>query len=97
MRERDSPECLDYSFFLEGYLPTRLFVAIMPSKYMVSVSLDEETATMWDNLPVGERSKRIREAIREAQTQLAYERHVEALRAQIKALKNEVYHLRWGA
>jgi len=68
----------------------------MPSKYMVSVSLDEATVAIWEGLPKGERSKRIREALKEAETQLAYERHVKALRGQIKELKHKLYHQRWG-
>jgi hypothetical protein len=38
----------------------------MPSQRTVALSLDEETQAMWEALPRGERSKRIREALRTA-------------------------------
>ena len=93
---RLSPESLLYSFFYKGYLPTRPVALSMPSKYMVSVCLDLETMTAWETLPVGEKSKRVREALRTAKIVSQRAALITALRVQLKELKNEVYHLRWG-
>lgn len=38
----------------------------MPSKYSVALSLDEASMALWEGLPVGERSKRVREALETA-------------------------------
>lgn len=52
----------------------------MPSKYSVALVLDSETNSIWDNLPVGERSHRVREALKNAG--IVHERDllIEALR-----------------
>ena len=84
------------SFFLEGYLPTRRLRPDMPSKYMVSVSLDLETITAWEALPMGEKSKRVREALRTASIVSDRDALVKVLRRKIKSLENEVYYLRSG-
>jgi hypothetical protein len=84
------------SFFLEGYLPTRRLRPDMPSKYMVSVSLDLETITAWEALPMGEKSKRIREALRTASIVSERDLLIKCLDKQIKRLKDEVYFLRHG-
>ena len=57
----------------------------MPSKYMVSVCLDEVTMMMWEQLPIGERSKRIREAVRNAS---AIEERDVAIESMERALKH---------
>jgi hypothetical protein len=84
------------SFFLEGYLPAFLLGVFMPSKYMVSVSLYLETITAWEALPMGEKSKRVREALRTASIVSDRDALVEALRRKVKSLENEVYYLRSG-
>tara|TARA_Y100000310_G_C20457856_1_gene703916 strand:+ start:245 stop:475 length:231 start_codon:yes stop_codon:yes gene_type:complete len=52
---------------------------------MVSVSLDEVTMMMWEQLPIGERSKRVREAIRSAS---AIEERDVAIESMERALKH---------
>ena len=52
----------------------------MPSKFMVSVVLDNATIAMWEALPKGERSKRIREALTVASIVNDRDCLVEALR-----------------
>ena len=56
----------------------------MPAKYTVALVLDHVTNTMWDELPVGERSKRVREALKRASIVNERDMLVEALRKQIK-------------
>ena len=66
----------------------------MPSKYMVSVSLDEVTMIMWEELPVGTRSKRIREAISTASIVNERDMLVAALRKQIDHAKRTISDMR---
>jgi hypothetical protein len=72
----------------------------MPSKYMVSVSLDSVTVAIWEGLPKGERSKRVREALAVANLTVAKdeqllklgkqaERHVHLIR-QLKMSNQEL-------
>tara|TARA_R110002096_G_C14205702_1_gene689395 strand:- start:96 stop:311 length:216 start_codon:yes stop_codon:yes gene_type:complete len=68
----------------------------MPSQRTVALSLDEETLDIWDSLPRGERSKRVRDALKQAENRHGVELVLEGLRAEIKSLKDEVYHLKWG-
>ena len=82
------------SFFLEGYLPTAPLHFFMPSKYMVSVSLDLETMNAWEALPVGERSKRVRDALRTAEIVNQRDLLIKALRGQIRDLKKEIADLK---
>ena len=56
----------------------------MPAKYTVALVLDNVTNIMWDELPVGERSKRVREALKRASIVNERDMLVEALRKQIK-------------
>lgn len=49
----------------------------------MSLSLDDVTVRMWEGLPVGERSKRIREAIKNAAIVNERDMLVEALRGQL--------------
>ena len=65
----------------------------MPSKYTVGVVLDDETNTIWDNLPVGERSKRIRAALKNAAIVNERDMLVSALRQQIKRWTHRCDHL----
>lgn len=78
------------TFFSEGYLPTHRTPQIMPSKYMVSVSLDFETMQAWETLPVGERSKRIREALRTADLVLRRDLSIKKRDHEILELKKEI-------
>ena len=63
---------------------------------MVSVVLDNETIEIWEGLPVGERSKRIRASLKDAQLAWGQDNLIKALRGQIKQLKDQLYHLKWG-
>jgi len=72
----------------------------MPSKYTVALSLDFETNALWEGLPRGERSKRVREALIKSQIVAERDMLIEALRAQnknyvthIKKLKKEIMNL----
>lgn len=56
----------------------------MPSKYLVSVSLDKETSMIWESLPIGGRSERLRTALKDAGVIRHREMTIEALRRQIK-------------
>jgi hypothetical protein len=56
----------------------------MPSQRAVALSLDEETHEIWKNLPVGERSERVRSALRDAEIVERRDMLIEALRRQIK-------------
>ena len=51
---------------------------------MVSVVLDNETIEIWEGLPVGERSKRVREALRTAELVEVRDSQIKALEAQIQ-------------
>ena len=55
----------------------------MPSKFVVGLSLDSELMDVWNSLPRGERSKRVREALRTAEL-------VEVRDSQIKALEGQI-------
>lgn len=55
----------------------------MPSKYTVAVVLDEESGAIWDSLPAGEKSKRVRKAISDAEIVERRDMLIEALRRQI--------------
>ena len=68
----------------------------MPSKYMVSLVLDKETIAIWEGLPVGERSSRIRASLKDAELAWGQDNLIKALRGQIKQLKKQVDHARWG-
>ena len=50
---------------------------------MVSLVLDKETIEIWEGLPVGERSKRVREALRTAELVEVRDSQIKALEAQI--------------
>ena len=56
----------------------------MPAKYTVALVLDHVTNIMWDELPVGERSMRVREALKRASIVNERDMLIEALRKQIK-------------
>jgi|TARA_R110000824_G_scaffold106109_2_gene250736 hypothetical protein len=68
----------------------------MPSQRTVALSLDEETLEIWGSLPTGERSKRVREALRTASIVSERDLLIKCLDKQIKRLKDEVYFLRHG-
>jgi hypothetical protein len=68
----------------------------MPSQRTVALSLDEETLEIWKTLPSGERSQRVREALRTASIVSDRDALVKVLRRQVKSLKDEVYFLRHG-
>lgn len=72
------------------YLP---HPATMPSKFMVSVSLDKVTIEMWEALPAGERSKRIREALRESVTIYGQDVVIANLRESERLLRHRIKKL----
>ena len=72
-----------YSFFQRVYTHPPLRNT-MPAKYTVALVLDHVTNIMWDELPAGERSKRVREALKRASIVNERDMLVEALRKQIK-------------
>ena len=78
------------SFFLEGYLPTHPIPEFMPSKYMVSVSLDLETMNAWEALPIGERSKRVRDALRTAGIVADKDKRIDAMSGRIEYLEKQI-------
>jgi len=74
----------------------------MPSQRTVALSLDEETLVIWDSLPKGERSKRVREALTVANLTVAKDdeienlhnqtmRHIRLIR-QLKMSNHEIRH-----
>lgn len=55
----------------------------MPSKFVVGLSLDSELIEVWNSLPIGERSKRVRGALRTAALVEVRDSHIKALEEQI--------------
>ena len=55
----------------------------MPSKYSVALSLDSVTFRLWETLPIGERSKRIREALVVADLVVAKDADIAMLQDQL--------------
>ena len=70
-------------FFCKGYIPTLPVALIMPSKYSVALSLDSVTFRLWESLPIGERSKRIREALVVADLVVAKDADIAMLQDQL--------------
>ena len=60
---------------------------------MVSVVLDNETIEIWEGLPVGERSKRVREALRTAEIVAERDSYIKALQSQNEVLNRLVKKL----
>ena len=60
---------------------------------MVSVVLDNETIEIWEGLPVGERSKRVREALRTAEIVAERDSYIKALQSQNERLNRLVKKL----
>ena len=60
---------------------------------MVSVVLDNETIEIWEGLPVGERSKRVREALRTAEIVAERDSYIKALQSQNEILNRLVKKL----
>jgi|TARA_R110000824_G_scaffold34206_3_gene108996 hypothetical protein len=57
---------------------------------MVSVSLDLETMRVWEGLPVGDRSGRVREALKTALVVQERDLLIESLRRRIDGLKTDL-------
>ena len=55
----------------------------MPSKFVVGLSLDSELMDVWNSLPIGERSKRVRDALRTAELVEVRDSHIKSLEKQI--------------
>jgi len=74
----------------------------MPAKFTVALVLDKETNELWDSLPDGEKSPRIREALRTASIVAekdcradAQSRLIASLRSDRKALIMSNHELRY--
>jgi len=61
----------------------------MPSQRTVALSLDEETLEIWKSLPAGERSQRVRDALRTAEIVSHRDAHIDALQNLTKRLRKE--------
>lgn len=66
----------------------------MASKYTVTVSLDEVTKMMWEELPIGERSKRVRAAIKTASLVSEKDMLIGALRKRDDSNKRTIEDMR---
>jgi len=65
----------------------------MPSKYNASVSLDKHTFEIWENLPRGDRSKRVRDAMTISEIVFHKEIEVKHKESRIKHLERVIYDL----
>ena len=65
----------------------------VPSKYNASVSLDKHTFEIWENLPRGDRSKRVRDAMTISEIVFHKEIEVEHKERRIKHLERIIYDL----
>jgi hypothetical protein len=59
----------------------------MPSKFTVGVVLDNATIGIWESLPIGERSKRIREALTTASVVMDRDRMITKRDLEIKEMR----------
>lgn len=66
----------------------------MPSKMTVALSLDEETCTIWDELPRGERSRYVREAMNKIDLIRVQEDLIMKLRDRLTAAEKEIKDLK---
>ena len=62
----------------------------MPSQRTVALSLDKETLAIWDGMPRGERSKRVRDALKNAELVWGKDNLIKALRGKIKQAEKEI-------
>ena len=62
----------------------------MPSQRTVALSLDEETIVVWKSLPVGERSERVREALRTAGIVAEKDMRIDAMAGRIEYLEKQI-------
>ena len=62
----------------------------MPSKLTVALSLDEESSAIWDELPRGERSKYVREAMNKIDLIRVQEDLIMKLRARLTSAEKEI-------
>ena len=83
VRERRTLPTTCLFFFSKGFIPSHPIAEGMPSKFVVGLSLDSELMDVWNSLPIGERSKRVREALRTAEI-------VEVKDTQIKSLEKQI-------
>jgi len=63
----------------------------MPSKYSAVVSLDKQTFDIWESLPRGDRSKRLRDALIISEIVFHKEVEVEHKESRIKHLERVIY------
>jgi len=66
----------------------------MPSKLTVALSLDEESSVIWDELPRGERSRYVREAMNKIDLIRVQEDLIMKLRARLTSAEKEIKDLK---
>lgn len=66
----------------------------MPSKMTVALSLDKETSDIWDELPRGERSRYVREAMNKIDLIKVQEDLIMKLRARLTSAEKEIKDLK---
>lgn len=66
----------------------------MPSKMTVALSLDEESGRIWDELPRGERSRYVREAMNKIDLIRVQEDLIMKLRARLTSAEKEISYFR---
>jgi hypothetical protein len=66
----------------------------MPSKLTVALSLDEESSMIWDELPRGERSRYVREAMNKIDLIRVQEDLIMKLRARLTSAEKEIKDLK---
>ena len=62
----------------------------MPSQRTVALSLDEETLEIWKSLPAGERSQRVRDALRTAEIVADKDMRIDAMAGRIEYLEKQI-------
>jgi len=66
----------------------------MPSKLTVALSLDEDSSVIWDELPRGERSRYVREAMNKIDLIRVQEDLIMKLRDRLTAAEKEIKDLK---
>ena len=66
----------------------------MPSKLTVALSLDDDSSKIWDELPRGERSRYVREAMNKIDLIRVQEDLIMKLRARLTSAEKEIKDLK---
>ena len=83
-----------HTFSLGDYIPTHRFGLDMPSKITVALSLDEVSSAIWDELPRGERSRYVREAMNKIDLIKVQEDLIMKLRNRLTSAEREISYLK---